>query len=422
MRRGWFCVCLFISVIFGLLLQPGTVGAKTFPGFISGDGDWIGGTPVPEPTTPGGTPAQTSKPDSTKEPGSTPGNNGDTFTVSDGNLTYYRGTSEEVTIPASVRTISSAAFSHNQTVRAVVIPATVKKVETGAFYNCPYLRYILFEGNPTVKSYAVYRCIRFTNISAGKNTKPYQYAVKEKIPVVTTKKPKLAVKKLVFLAGDKKKNTLYNTYQTVTWKTSKKSVLTVSGGGEMKAVRAGKVKVTAYVNNTSYTCQVTVKKRTNKNRVVLVSKDIIKKKMSRYKKIKTVHDWMIANVKYDYDGYLSGLVPPVSHSATGALMKGLAVCDGYAHAFKLFMNHLKIPCRFVVGRSGAVGHGWNMVKLGGKWYHIDVTFDDPIIGDSNENTKPYYTYFLKSSSVMRKSHKWKISKYPRCKSKKYDKI
>ena len=115
-----------------------------------------------------------------------------------------------------------------------------------------------------------------------------------------------------------------------------------------------------------------------------------------------------------------GYVPSVSHTAKGALLKKVAVCDGYSHAFQMVMRKLKIPCRFVTGSSGSVGHAWNMVKLSGKWYHIDVTFDDPIINGTNTNKKPYYRYFLKSSSVMKKTHHFTASKYPKCNSKKYD--
>ncbi len=81
-------------------------------------------------------------------------------------------------------------------------------------------------------------------------------------------------------------------------------------------------------------------------------------------------------------------------TAKGALLKKVAVCDGYSHAFQMVMRKLKIPCRFVTGSSGGVGHAWNMVKLSGKWYHIDVTFDDPIINGTNTNKIPYYTYFF----------------------------
>lgn len=433
MRKGRFGILLLAGMITayisGMLMIPLSAHAQSLPGF-GGNTETVvtpepTNRPVALPTTSPLAPEGTVSPEATPNPGSTPGigdaadkDNG--FVISGHTLISYRGNEAKVTIPSSVTSISYTAFANNLSVRAVVIPATVKRVESGAFYNCPYLRYLIFGGNTSVEQNAVYRCVRFTNISAGKNTKAFRFAQKYDIPVVVTKKPKIAITNIILLAGDKKKNVLYNTYESTVWKSSKKNVLTVSGEGSMKAVKAGKTKVTARVNGVTYTCKVTVLKRTNKNRVVLISKKIIKKKMSRYQKIRAVHNWMIANVKYDYDGYLSGFVPQVSHSATGALMKGLAVCDGYAHAFQIFMKHLKIPCRFVVGRSGTVGHGWNMVKVGGKWYHIDVTFDDPIVNGSNDNTRPYYMYFLKSSSVMRKSHKWKVARYPKCRSKKYD--
>jgi len=142
--------------------------------------------------------------------------------------------------------------------------------------------------------------------------------------------------------------------------------------------------------------------------------------MTNYQKVQAVHNWMIRNVKYDYYSLKRGYVPSVSHTAKGALLKKVAVCDGYSRAFQMVMRKLKIPCRFVTGSSGSVGHAWNMVKLSGKWYHIDVTFDDPIINGTNTNKKPYYTYFLKSSSVMKKTHHFTASKYPKCNSKKYD--
>lgn len=52
--------------------------------------------------------------------------------------------------------------------------------------------------------------------------------------------------------------------------------------------------------------------------------------MSTRDKVKAVHNWLIRNVKYDYDNYLRGTVPKVSLSSKGALVRGLAVCDGYS--------------------------------------------------------------------------------------------
>lgn len=408
---------LFLYGILGMGKTPVPVQASSLPGFVS-DPEGIPESTA-QPTTapvPTDVPAQ-----STGNPGSDAESTGSSeFVISGNRLVSYRGTAVKITIPSSVQTISSMAFAGNFYLKAVNIPDTVTKIEAGAFYNCPYLRYLAFDGNPTMQKYAVYNCVRFVNISAGKNTKPYRYALASDIPVVATKKSTLAIKKVTLLAGENEKNALYNTYQNVQWKSSKNKVVSVSSSGKMKAVGVGKAEVSATADGVTYTCQVTVLKRTINNRIIQISKSIISKKMTRYQKIRAVHNWMIAHVKYDYQGYLSGILSPLSHSARGALLKGVAVCDGYAYAFQKIMKHLHIPCRFVVGRSGNIGHGWNMVKLEGKWYHIDVTFDDPIVNGSDANTIPRYKYFLKSTSVMRRTHTWKISKYPKCKSKKYD--
>ena len=194
----------------------------------------------------------------------------------------------------------------------------------------------------------------------------------------------------------------------------------VSSSGKVKAKKTGKATITATANGKKYKYKVTVLKKTEKNRVKQIIKVSVKKDMTKYEKIKAVHNWFIKNVKYDYYHYLSGNVPMVSHTAKGALLKKVAVCDGYAYAFQKVMKKLGIGCKFVVGTGGGGGHAWNMVKTGGKWYHVDVTFDDPIVNRSNANTTPYYTYFMKSSSVMKKTHSWKTSQYPKCTSKKYD--
>ena len=216
------------------------------------------------------------------------------------------------------------------------------------------------------------------------------------------------------------RSTIFNNLQGVSWKSSKKKVVSVSRGGTIHAKQKGKATITATVNGKSYRYKVTVYNKSIKKRLHQITKSCIKKDMNRYEKVRAVHNWLIRNVKYDYYRYQTGSIPHVSHTAKGALIKKVAVCDGYAHAFQMIMKKLKIPCKFVVGSSQGIGHGWNMVKIGGKWYHVDVTFDDPIVNESNKNTIPRYTYFLKSSSTMKKSHKWKKSKYPKCTSKKYE--
>ena len=343
------------------------------------------------------------------------------YVIQEGVLVSYKGTSAIVQVPSGVTRISSLAFYNNSNVKAVILPSSVTSVEKYAFANCSSLKYIVFpKETVSFGSKIIYQCNKLTNIVAPKGSKAYQYAQNKNLVVTTGKSAKLSQSHCYLLVGDSQKNVLYNNISGVTWKSSKKSVVTVSSGGTLKAKKKGTATVTATAGGKEYTCKVTVYAKNVDRRVDQVIRSVIRQDMTRYEKIKAVHNWMIRNVKYDYYRLMQGYIPRVSHTAKGALVKKIAVCDGYAHAFQMIMKKLKIPCRFVVGSSGGVGHAWNMVKLGGKWYHVDVTFDDPIINGRNTNTTPYYTYFMKSSSVMKKSHNWVKSKYPKCTSKKYN--
>lgn len=59
-------------------------------------------------------------------------------------------------------------------------------------------------------------------------------------------------------------------------------------------------------------------------------------------------------------------------SAYGALVRGKAFCMGYARAFSLCMSRLKIPCAYELTEA----HVWNRVKVSGKWYVVDTTYND----------------------------------------------
>lgn len=343
------------------------------------------------------------------------------FVIRNGVLTAYRGQAAEVVIPESVTSISSLAFYNNTTIKSVTIPSTVTMIDKYAFFRCSALKFVVFaKENKSLADNMIYECDKLTNIVAPKGSKAFQYAEKNDLPVTTTTAPKCSRSHTYLLVGDKEKNTILNNIYGVKWKSNKSKIVSVSKGGTIKAKKKGKATITATVKGKKYSYKVTVYEKSLNKRVNQIVKSCINKDMSNYEKVKAVHNWLIRNVKYDYYRLQTGTIPAVSHTAKGALIKKVAVCDGYAHAFQMIMSRLNIPCKFVVGRSQGVGHGWNMVKLGGKWYHVDVTFDDPIVNNSNTNTTPRYNYFLKSSATMSKSHTWKKSKYPNCTSKKYE--
>lgn len=92
----------------------------------------------------------------------------------------------------------------------------------------------------------------------------------------------------------------------------------------------------------------------------------------------------------------------------GKLINKKAVCEGYAAAFKAFMDELNIPCKLVSGEAtsngdftGGINHAWNRVEVDGVWYQIDVTWDDPV---PDQKGKVRYKYFFLSDEEMNRTH------------------
>ncbi|MBR3234758.1 MAG: cell wall-binding repeat-containing protein [Atopobiaceae bacterium] len=124
-------------------------------------------------------------------------------------------------------------------------------------------------------------------------------------------------------------------------------------------------------------------------------------KASTEERIKAVHDWLVRNVTYDTPA--SESTNPTAYinqqhrdpwSAYGAMVDGEAVCQGYSLAYLSAMQRLGIEC----GIATTPVHQWNRVKIGAKWYHVDVTFDDPTNMDTFDVDPLYADYFLKSDT------------------------
>lgn len=329
------------------------------------------------------------------------------FDILAGRLMRYQGKDKIVTIPDGVTHISQAAFYDNDKVEKIVVPASVVSIADYAFYDCGRLKCIVFAGKgKNVGNKMIYKCSKLQNIVAPKDSKEWKCAVKEGIRAFTSDRATFGQSSLRLLAGDREKLILYNAPGTVRWRSSAKSVVSVSTAGKIKCLKKGKAKITAASGGKVYRLTVRVSEKSENKRIEQIIRTSVKKGMSTREKIKAVHDWLIRNVKYDYDSFLRGAVPKISHTSKGALLRGIAVCDGYSEAMKKILNRLGIPCEIVIGRCNGAGHAWNIVKTDGKWLYVDVTFDDPIINGKNTNTKPYYTYFLKTAKQMRKDHTW----------------
>ena len=133
--------------------------------------------------------------------------------------------------------------------------------------------------------------------------------------------------------------------------------------------------------------------------------------MTDYERELAVHDYIIETAEYDSNRL--SLLPffeenPNNTNPYGALVDGRAVCEGYSSAFQLLMDMIGVECITVRGESNADRdpHAWNMVRLDGEWYCVDVTWDDPIVlGAVSEQAA--HRYFNVTSDFMRETkHFW----------------
>lgn len=108
-----------------------------------------------------------------------------------------------------------------------------------------------------------------------------------------------------------------------------------------------------------------------------------------------IHDYLIRNCTY-----VTGEDKPYSSTAYGCLVEGEANCEGYAKAFELLASEVGLQSVLITGKTDkGENHAWNQVAIGGKWYNLDVTWDDTDVPEDLRKT-----YFLCSDEEFGTTH------------------
>ncbi len=118
-----------------------------------------------------------------------------------------------------------------------------------------------------------------------------------------------------------------------------------------------------------------------------------------FEKERIIHDYVIEKCKYieKTGGTYSSLY--------GCLVNGQSSCEGYAKAMKYLLDECGIENYLAVGttedeNSAVQGHAWNIVKIDGKYYHLDATWDD-----TEEDSAPNrYAYFNITDEEIKVTH------------------
>ena len=127
-----------------------------------------------------------------------------------------------------------------------------------------------------------------------------------------------------------------------------------------------------------------------------IKSKVIKNTTDKKEIIKLVHDFVINNSKYDTARSDSNIKEYSSTTAYGPLIEGYGLCGGYTDAMALFLDIYNIPNIKVISEN----HIWNAVNLNNNWYHLDLTWDDPVSKDGRDLLD--YTFFLIKTSELEK--------------------
>lgn len=147
--------------------------------------------------------------------------------------------------------------------------------------------------------------------------------------------------------------------------------------------------------------------------------------MSDYEVALRAHENIVELIDYDSIGLdaqerdpHSNSKPDNLRSVYGVFVEEKAVCAGYARAYQYMLNRLGIECAYVKGPClDGEWHAWNIIKLEGEYYYVDVTFDDRTNTDVRKSgsAETSYDYFCITTQELLKSRNiHKVAEYPEC--------
>lgn len=132
------------------------------------------------------------------------------------------------------------------------------------------------------------------------------------------------------------------------------------------------------------------------DKVKALEEELWTSSMTLEDKIKASHDYIINHSKYDKDRSDSNIIKYKSDTAYGTLFEGYSLCGGYTDTMALFLHDLNVN-NFKISSAS---HVWNAVDVNNRWYHIDLTWDDPITTDGRDLLE--YKFYLITTDELKK--------------------
>lgn len=126
------------------------------------------------------------------------------------------------------------------------------------------------------------------------------------------------------------------------------------------------------------------------NRVHSIVSDV-PTEATELEKVLYTHEYLTINCGYD--------TTLQNNDAYEALINGTSACQGYAMAFNEIVTTMGLNCVQVL--SSNLNHIWNKVEIDGEYYHLDATWDDPLVDGVYDRTGlSRHEYFLLSDETI----------------------
>lgn len=134
------------------------------------------------------------------------------------------------------------------------------------------------------------------------------------------------------------------------------------------------------------------------NKAKSILRNIVSDDMTDIEKARAIYEYISLNIQYDNyavesASVMNSWVQYDSWQVEGALLNGVAVCDGISKAYLVLAKIENIPTIRIVSEN----HAWNKIYIDGFWYGVDSTHADSV--DKSNNLEVFtYTQFMFTDS------------------------
>ena len=132
----------------------------------------------------------------------------------------------------------------------------------------------------------------------------------------------------------------------------------------------------------------------------------VEPELSEYERVQMVYEYIILTTSYNLEA-------PNHQNIYSVFVNRQSVCAGFSRAAQLLLNRLGVFATYVSGTAYVPGtsnepiaHAWNLVRIDGAYYYLDVTWGSPIFQDGSglHHSGIIYDYLLVSEDMLFRTH------------------